>query len=82
MVPQRKLKCSFQKMVRILEGGVCPEWALKVMTLRTSTPRTSSSLLMAIVLSTVQEADIISVVVPAEGATHCLLREIRPTELK
>lgn len=43
---------------------------------------TKDSLLVAIVLSTVQEAEIVSVVVPAEGATHCLLREIRPTELK
>lgn len=48
----------------------------------TSTPRIRSHLLVAIVLSTVQEAEIISIVVPTKGATHCLLREIRPTELK
>ena len=36
----------------------------------------------AVVLSTVQEAEVISVVVPAEGATHCLLREIKSYRAK
>lgn len=66
------------------EGENCggPELALKVKNPCTSMPRTSSSLLETIVLSTVQEAEITSIVIPAKGATHGLLREIRLTEQK
>lgn len=56
-------------------GG--PELALK-----SKTPVHPRHLPVAIVLSTVQEAEIISIVVPAKGVAHCLLREIRPTDLK
>lgn len=61
-------------------GG--PEWALKAETACTSMPAPSGSLPVATALSTVQEAEIIPIVVPAKGVTCCLLREIRPTELK
>ena len=58
---------------------MCPEWALKVVTLCTSTPRAS---IVAVSLSTIQEAEVTSVVVPAEGATHCLPREIKSYRAK
>lgn len=33
-------------------------------------------------MSTFQEAEVISVVVPAKGETHCLLREIKSYRAK
>lgn len=59
------------------EGYGGPELALK-----SKTPVHPRHLSVAIVLSTVQEAEIISIVVPAKGVAQCLLREIRPADLK